>query len=50
MVVLVIVSPYWMGLAAYSGHSVPTLQLLVSSVAAAVPLLVALWLFNMKAY
>ena len=43
-------SPYWTSLAAYTGHSFPTLQLLVSSVAAAPPILVALWLFNKKAY
>jgi ABC-type transport system involved in multi-copper enzyme maturation permease subunit len=43
-------SPYWTSLAAYSGDGFPTVQLLVSSITAAVPLLVALWLFNRRAY
>lgn len=43
-------SPYWTSLSAYSGNNFPTLQLLVSSVAATVPLLAALWLFRRKAY
>lgn len=42
-------SPYWTSLAAYSGNSFPTLQLLVSSITAGLPLLVALWLFRRKA-
>lgn len=37
-------SPYWTSLDAYSGHGFPTLQLLVSSAAA------ALWLFSKKSY
>ena len=43
-------SPYWTSLAAYSGDSFPTLQLLVSSVTAGMPLLAALWIFCRKAY
>ena len=43
-------SPYWTSLAAYSGDSFPTVQLLVSSVTAALALLAALWLFRRKAY
>ena len=43
-------SPYWTSLAAYSGNSFPTLQLLVSAVTAGLPLLVALWVFRRKAY
>jgi ABC-type transport system involved in multi-copper enzyme maturation permease subunit len=43
-------SPYWTSLAAYSGESLPTTQLLVGSVASAVPLLAALWLFRRKEY
>jgi ABC-2 type transport system permease protein len=43
-------SPYWTSLAAYSGDSFPTMQLLVSSVTAGLPLLLALWIFRRKAY
>ena len=43
-------SPYWTSLAAYSGNSFPTLQLLVSAVTAGLPLLVAPWIFRRKAY
>lgn len=43
-------SPYWTSLAAYSGDSFPTVQLLVSSITAALALLAALWLFRRKAY
>ncbi len=43
-------SPYWTSLAAYSGDSFPTMQLLVSSVTAGLPLLLALWIFRRRAY
>ena len=43
-------SPYWTSLAAYSGKGFPTLHLLVGSVTAGLPLLIALWIFSRKAY
>lgn len=43
-------SPYWTSLAAYSGDSFPTMQLLVSSVTVSLPLLLTLWIFRRKAY
>ncbi len=43
-------SPYWSSLAAYSGESLPTTQLLISLTTAALPLLVALRVFKRKAY
>ena len=43
-------SPYWSSLAAYSGNSFPAVQLLVSLATAAVPLLLALRVFERKAY
>lgn len=44
------ISPYWSSLSAYSGDSFPATQLLVSLATAAVPLLVALRVFERKDY